>query len=197
MKWYADNPTRFGLQVIFDLVALGWAALWIWIAVTAHDAVLDLRAPGDGLVNAGSGIRDAFTGAADKARGVPLVGDDLSGALGGGTRAGETLIGAGNAQISVVQDTAFWLQVALIALPLAFLLITWLPLRLRFALRAGAARRLQVAGFSDLLALRALSSLPARQLARFSDDPAEAWRRGDDEVIAALARRELSALGLR
>lgn len=197
VKWYADRPTRFTSQVVADLFAAGWVALWIWVALTAHDFVLGLREPGDGLVNAGSGIKDVFTSAADKARGVPLVGDDLSGALGGGTRAGETLIGAGNAQISVVQDTAFWLAVALIVVPLLFLLITWLPLRLRFAMRAGAARKLRDSDFVDLLALRALGSLSHRQLAKFTDDPAAAWRRGDEEVVSELARRQLAALGLR
>jgi hypothetical protein len=197
VKWYADKQFRFGLQVLCDLMAVGWVVLWVWVATVAHDAVQELRAPGDGLVNAGSGIKDAFTSAADKARGVPLVGDDLSGALGGGTRAGETLIGAGNAQIGVVQDAAFWLAVALVVVPVMFLLITWLPLRLRFALRAGAVRRLRDAGYSDLLALRALGSLSGRELARFGEDPAEAWRRGDADVVDRLARRQLAAVGLR
>src|SRR5688572_13157749 len=137
MKWYADRPVRLTRQLIADLLAVGWVALWIWVATTAHDWVLELRAPGDGLVNAGGDIRDVFTNAASKAKGVPFVGEDLSGALGNGTKAGETLIGVGNTQIGVVQDTAFWLAVALVTIPVLFLLITWLPLRLRYALKAG------------------------------------------------------------
>jgi hypothetical protein len=197
MKWYADTPVRFTRQALFDAFALLWVVFWVWVASVTHDAVLALRAPGDGMVNAGTGIRDAFTSAADKARGVPLVGDDLSGALGGGTRAGDTLVGAGNAQIDVVQDTAFWLAVAVVVVPVLFLLIVWLPVRVRFALRAGAARRLRDLGNSDLLALRALTSLSGRELARFDGDPAAAWRRGDETVVGELARRQLASLGLR
>ncbi|MEV6242269.1 hypothetical protein [Lentzea sp. NPDC051838] len=195
MKWYADRPARLTRQLIADLLAVAWVAIWIWVATTAHDWVLELRAPGDGLVNAGGDIRDVFTNAAAKARDVPLVGDDLSGALGNGTKAGETLIGVGNTQIGVVQDTAFWLQVALIAVPLSFLLITWLPLRLRYAFKAANTARLRTK--PDLLALRALTSLTPRELSKFDGDPAVGWRTGDVDVIEELARRQLASVGVR
>lgn len=195
MKWYADRPVRLTRQLIADLLAAGWVAFWIWVATTAHDWVLELRAPGDGLVNAGGDIRDVFTNAADKARDLPLVGDDLSGALGNGTKAGETLIGAGNTQISVVQDTAFWLATALVVVPVLFLLITWLPIRLRYAVKAGSAAKLR--DMPDLLALRALTSLTPKELGKFPHDPAAKWRTGDTDTIEELARRQLAALGVR
>jgi hypothetical protein len=195
MKWYADRPVRFTRQLIADLLAVGWVALWIWVATTVHDWVLELRAPGDGLVDAGGNIRDVFTNAADKAKNVPLVGKDLAGALGNGTKAGETLTNAGNAQISVVQDSAFWLATALVVIPVLFLLITWLPLRLRYARKAGNTAKLR--NKPDLLALRALTSLSPRQLAKFDGDPAVAWRTGDTDVIDELARRQLAALGVK
>jgi hypothetical protein len=195
MKWYADRPVRLTRQLIADLLAVGWVALWIWVATTAHDWVLQLRAPGDGLVNAGGDIRDVFTNAANKAKGVPFVGDDLSGALGNGSKAGETLIGVGNTQIGVVEDTAFWLATALIVIPVLFLLVTWLPLRLRYAFRAAHVVKLR--DMPDLLALRALTSLKPKQLARFPHDPAAKWRTGDTDTIEELARRQLAALGVR
>ncbi|MFD5830433.1 hypothetical protein [Lentzea sp. NPDC060358] len=195
MKWYADRPGRFSRQLIADLLAVAWVALWIWVATTVHDWVLELRAPGDGLVNAGGDIRDVFTNAAAKARSLPLVGGDLAGALGNGTKAGETLTNAGNAQIGVVEDSAFWLAAALVVVPVLFLLITWLPLRLRYARKAGNTARLR--NKPDLLALRALTSLSPRQLAKFDGDPAVAWRTGDTDVIDELARRQLKALGVR
>ncbi|ANZ38752.1 hypothetical protein BBK82_24490 [Lentzea guizhouensis] len=195
MKWYADRPIRLTRQVVADLLAVGWVALWIWVATTVHDWVLELRAPGDGLVSAGGSIRDVFTNAADKARDVPLVGDDLSGALGNGTKAGETLTSAGNAQIGVVEDSAFWLAAALVVIPVLFLLVTWLPVRLRYARKAAGIEKLR--DKPDLLALRALTSLSPRQLAKFDGDPAVAWRTGDTDVIDELARRELAALGVR
>ncbi|MFC3894752.1 hypothetical protein ACFOWZ_25010 [Lentzea rhizosphaerae] len=195
MKWYADRPVRLTRQLIADLLAVGWVALWIWVATTVHDWVLQLRAPGDGLVNAGGNIRDVFTNAANKARGLPLVGNDLAGALGNGTKAGETLTDAGHAQIGVVEESAFWLAAALIIVPVLFLLITWLPLRLRYARKAGNTAKLR--DKPDLLALRALTSLSPRALAKFPNDPAVGWRTGDTDVIDELARRQLAALGVK
>lgn len=195
MKWYADRPARFTRQLIADLLAIGWVALWIWVATTVHDWVLQLRAPGDGLVNAGGSIRDVFTNAAAKARGVPFVGEDLAGALGNGSKAGETLTSAGNAQIGVVQDSAFWLATAIVVIPVLFLLVSWLPIRLRYARKAANTARLR--DMPDLLALRALTSLSPRQLAKFDGDPAVAWRTGDTDVIDELARRQLASVGVK
>ncbi|SDM40826.1 hypothetical protein SAMN04488074_12132 [Lentzea albidocapillata subsp. violacea] len=195
MKWYADRPARFTRQLIADLLAAAWIATWIWVATTAHDWVLELRAPGDGLVNAGGDIRDVFTNAAAKAKGVPFVGEDLAGALGNGTKAGETLTSAGNAQISVVQDSAFWLATAIVVIPVLFLLITWLPIRLHYARKAASTARLR--DKPDLLALRALTSLSSRQLSKFDGDPAVAWRTGDTDVIDELARRQLASVGVK
>jgi hypothetical protein len=49
----------------------------------------------------------------------------------------------------------------------------------------------------DLLALRALATQPLGRLTRVAPDVAEAWRRGDDATVDALAALELRQLGLR
>ncbi|MFE2753203.1 hypothetical protein ACFXGA_14530 [Actinosynnema sp. NPDC059335] len=197
MKWYADPSPRLVLQVVADLVAVAWTWLWITVATTAGDAVRTLRAPGDGLAGAGHDLTGTFTDAADKARGVPLVGGRLAEALERGRSAGGTLTDAGDAVTHAVETTALWLTVALIAVPLLFLLITWLPLRLRYARRAGLVRRLRDQGRHDLLALHALNTLSLHDLATFPGDPVEGWRRQDPEIIAALAARRLRSAGIR
>ncbi|WP_199438791.1 hypothetical protein [Umezawaea beigongshangensis] len=197
MKWYSDHPARFARQLVADVLAVGWVVFWVWLALGVRDGVLELRAPGNGLVDAGTRMRDSFAGAADQARGVPVVGGAVSGALGEGSNAGTTLVDAGRSQIELVEQIGQWLAVALVVLPVLFLLLVWLPLRLRFARGAAAAARLRDAGALDVLALRALTELPLRQLTRISDDPAGAWRRGDPEVVAALAARTLARAGLR
>ncbi len=197
MKWYADRPGRLGRQVVADLLAAAWVCFWVLLAFGARDMVLALRAPGDRLAQAGSALRDTFTEAAEKARGVPLVGGKLGESLDKGRDAGWTLVEAGNNQIEAVETSALWVTIALIAVPVAFLLVTWLPLRVRYARRAGATQRLRDLGRYDLLALRALNDLPLRELARFEDDPADGWRRRDVAVVEALAHRQLEACGLR
>ncbi|PSL45251.1 hypothetical protein B0I31_12728 [Saccharothrix carnea] len=197
MKWYADRPPRLLWQVLADLLAVAWTWFWVKVATAVGDSVRALRAPGDGLSDAGQSLTDTFGDAADKARDVPLVGDRLAEALERGRSAGGTLSDAGQAQVQAVESTALWLTIALIAIPLAFVLITWLPLRLRFARRAAVARRLRDQGRLDLLALHALNTLSLRDLAAFPGDPVEGWRRQDPEVIQALAARRLRANGVR
>ncbi|WP_367137214.1 hypothetical protein [Saccharothrix sp. HUAS TT1] len=197
MKWYADRPPRLVWQVLADLLAVAWTWFWVKVADGAGDAVRALRAPGDGLADAGHNLSDTFGDAAAKARDLPLVGGKLADALDRGRAAGGTLTDAGDAQVRAVESTALWLTVALIAVPLAFVLITWLPLRLRFARRAGTARRLRDQDRLDLLALHALTTLSLRDLAAFPGDPVEGWRRQDPEVIRELAARRLRASGVR
>ncbi|XVS62801.1 hypothetical protein ACQPYE_31745 [Actinosynnema sp. CA-299493] len=197
MKWYADRPPRLVWQVLADLLAVAWTWAWVKVATAVGDAVRALRAPGDGLSDAGHTLSDTFGEAAAKAREVPIVGGRLADALERGRSAGGTLTDAGQAQVQAVESTALWLTTALIAIPLAFVLITWLPLRLRFARRAAVARRLRDEGRLDLLALHALTTLSLRDLATFPGDPVEGWRRQDPEVIAALAARRLRASGVR
>ncbi|MFC0435262.1 hypothetical protein [Kutzneria buriramensis] len=198
MKWYADRPSRFLRQVLADVVVLAWMGAWIWLGAQVHDTVQRLRAPGDKLVDAGSGLRDTFHDAAASAGKVPLVGGQLADTLGTGVNAGSTLVNAGHGEIDIAESLAFWLPVALVLGPVLFALAIWLPLRLRYARSAGAARRIgRLDGGEDLLALRALTRLPLRSLATVSDDPAVDWRKGRRKVIGELAALEQNSLGLR
>ncbi|WP_233158130.1 hypothetical protein [Actinokineospora bangkokensis] len=162
MRLYADHPTRRTRQAVGDLVAVLLLLLAVLLAREVRATILELRGPGEGLRTAGTGLRDTFTSAASKASGVPLVGDDLAGALNGGAGAGDKLIAAGQWQVDAVESLALWVFIALIAVPAAFLLIVWLPRRYRFTREATAATRLRDAGDEgrDLLALRALVTTP-------------------------------------
>jgi hypothetical protein len=184
--------------VAADVLALVWAVLWIVVALTVRDALLELRGPSQTLVDAGTSLHDTFSGAADTASDIPLVGDALADALGRGTGTGDALVDAGTAQIDRIESLAFWATVILIALPLLVLAFTWLPARLRYAREAGAVAELVRRGtHGDLLALRALTGRRVHQLTRLHVDPAAAWRRGDPDDLRALARLELAQLGLR
>ena len=78
-------------------------------------------------------------------------------------------------------------------MPILIVGATWLVLRLRFVRRASAAQRfIDAEPDLDLFALRAMANQPMPRLAKISDDPAGAWRRGDLDVIHALAGLELA-----
>jgi hypothetical protein len=126
---------------------------------------------------------------------IPVVGGELRdpfGRLGG---VGRALADAGVTQQQVVHDLALWLGVLVAAVPVAALLVMWLPGRVAWAREAGAASRLRLGGADlELFALRALANRSLRELYRVTPDPAGALRAGDYAGLAAL---ELRSLGLR
>jgi hypothetical protein len=196
MRIYAERPGRAGLQLLADLLAVGWIALCVWVARTAEEFLLRLQGPARTLTGAGESIRGAVDDAARTASGVPFVGDDLARALGTGTGAGDSLANAGREQMEAIASVAFGTAVAIVVLGALPVLLTWLPLRLRYARQARSAVTARAVD-TDLLALRAITRLPVRRLLKIAPDPAAAWRRDDRPVVRALAALELRSLGLR
>src|SRR5688500_357999 len=196
MRIYAERPGRAGLQLLADLLAVGWIALCVYVARTAEEFLLRLQGPARTLTGAGESIRGAFDDAARTASGVPFVGDDLARALGTGTGAGDSLANAGREQMEAIASVAFGTAVAIVVLGALPVLLTWLPLRRRYARRARSAVTARTVD-TDLLALRAITRLPVRRLLKIAPDPAAAWRRDDRPVVRALAALELRSLGLR
>lgn len=195
MRWYAERPDRIARQVVADVVALLWTVLAVTAGVAVQDGLSALRGPGDSLVAAGGRVSDTFTGVAGAVGSIPFIGSDLARALDPAAGAGTELVAAGREFGDAVGTLATG---ALVVVPLVMLLpvlLGWLPLRLRYARRAGAAVAARTAA-PDLLAVRALSRVPVSRLVRVAPDPAAAWRSGDPAVVAALAALELSDLGL-
>ncbi|WP_410674030.1 hypothetical protein [Amycolatopsis sp. cmx-4-68] len=197
MQLYAERPIRRTAQLVSDLLALLLVVIAVWLGTSVYDEVMKLRAPGDGLVDAGTGLRGTFDSAANSAGGLPLIGDALAKALHGGSDAGTKLADAGRWQIEAVENLAWWMAAIIIALPVLALVVTWLPLRWNFTRRATAAARLRALGDEglDLLALRALTTQPLRRLAGVGE-VATGWRQRDRDVIEELAGRELARHGL-
>ena len=198
MRFYSAVPQRATAQVLGDLALIAWIYAAIRTGSGVHDAVLRLAEPGRRLEDAGRQLGGGLSRAADKIGGLPVVGGDVRGPLDDASRAAGAVVRAGQDQQAAVAHLATWLAVAVAVLPVVLALLVWVPPRVRFARRAGAARRLvDAAPDLDLFALRAMAHQPMHVLARISDDPAGAWRRGDREVIRALATRELASVGLR
>jgi hypothetical protein len=196
MRIYAERPARASLQLLTDLLAVGWIALCVYIARTAHDLLLMLQEPARALTGAGESIRGAFSDAASTASGVPFVGDDLARALGTGTGAGESLATAGRDQMAAIASFALGTGIAIVVFGALPVLLVWLPFRLRYARQARSAVTARAVD-TDLLALRAITRRPVRRLLEVSPDPAAAWRRDDRAVVRELAALELRSLGLR
>lgn len=198
VKIYADRFPTALRQLLTDLLVVVWVYAAIRFALWLHDLVEKLAVPGEKLEGAGGGLADNLADAGGKVGRVPLVGDELTGPFTKAAEAARAVAEAGRDQQELVGQLALALAVAVLVFPLGLVLFGWLPLRVRWMRRAGAAKALAAAPAGrDLLALRALAGQPLAKLHRIAPDVAEAWRRGDDETVDALAALELRGLGLR
>lgn len=197
MTWYSEIPARRTRQIAGDIWLVAWSALWIWAALRLHDLVMNLAAPGLAVSGSATDLAGRFDDAGSALGGVPLVGGALQAPFDGMGSAAMSIADAGQASAEAVGLLARFLAVALAVLGIASWAMVWVPIRIAFIRRATAARRfLDSTDDLDLFALRAMARQPLHLLARISDDPAGAWRRGDREVISALASLELRAEGL-
>lgn len=197
MKLYADAPGRQARQVLGDLLLVLWVALWVKLALVVRDATLALAAPGEQIESAGTGLAGKLRDAGSTVGGLPLVGDEVRGPFDGAGDAADRIAAAGAAQVEAVHTLAFWLGITVGAVPILVVLAVYLPLRWRFVREATAGQRfIDSSADLDLFALRAMSHQPLHRLTRVSSDPAGAWRRGDSDVVRALAELELRDAGL-
>lgn len=198
MHPYAQQPAVRVRQILADVGMLAWIIVWVLAARAVHAAVLVLAEPGRAVENLGRSVAGNMNSAADAAQRVPLVGDELAKPFGALSAAGGSVSGAGQSAQDAVGTLATVLAVVLVVLPVGWLVMRWLPWRLRYVREAGAARRL-LAGTPDLeiLAARALATAPLPRLAALPDDTGAAWRAGDPWAVRELAGVELERLGLR
>lgn len=197
MKIYADTPGRRFLQVVGDLLLVGWLYLWVQTATVVRDATLLLAEPGRQLSDAGSGLAEQLRTAGRKVGDVPFIGEEVRAPFDEAGGAAARIAAAGDTQVAAVETLAFWLALAVGAIPILIALAIYLPLRWRFIREASAGQRfVDSSDDLDLFALRAMAHQPLHRLARISDDPAGAWRRGDPHIVRELAALELRHSGL-
>ncbi|MGZ5403020.1 MAG: hypothetical protein ACXWDL_00090 [Nocardioides sp.] len=198
MKLYADSPEQFARQLASDVVLVCWVMLWIWAGLAVHDATMGLAGPGRQITASASGISESMTEAGGVLEELPLVGDEARAPFDKASGAADELAEAGRAEVRAVGSLADGLGLAVALIPILVVVAFYLPARIRFVRRATAGAQLVDAGEDlDLFALRALAHQPLHVLARITDDPAGAWRRGDREITDRLAELELRANGLR
>jgi hypothetical protein len=196
MRPYAERPLRALRQLLADVLVVGWVFVVVQVALAAKALIDGLQGPAMTLTDAGEAVRGAFTDAANTARGVPFVGEDLARALGTGTGAGESLAAAGRDQVAAVATASMGTAIGIVVLGAGPVVLVWLALRVRWIRMAASARAVRDVD-TDLLALRAITRRPVRRLLAVTPDPAAAWRRDDREIVHRLAELELAALGLR
>ena len=198
MTWYSEIPARRARQILGDAWLVLWSALWIWAAIRLYGLIMNLAVPGLAVADSATDLSGRFASAGEAVGGVPLIGDALQSPFDGMASASDSIAAAGQTAADAVSVLARFLAIALAVLGIATWAMFWVPLRVAFIRRASAARRfIDSTNDLDLFALRALARQPIHMLARISNDPAGAWRRGDQQVIGQLASLELRSEGLR
>ncbi|MFE1416116.1 hypothetical protein ACIGFK_40820 [Streptomyces sp. NPDC085524] len=200
MRLYAQTRARRCRQVLADCLALLVIAAAVRFALAVHDGIMLLAEPGRKVEDAGGSLASGLGDAGDAASNVPLVGGILKKPLQSAADASNGLSDAGQSMQDVVGRVANLTAFALIVTSVAVVLVLWIPLRVRWIRRSALIQGLLDApGGTDLLALRALTG-PMKDLARVPVPPgglADAWRRGDEQVINDLSRVALRHAGLR
>jgi hypothetical protein len=198
MTIYARQPWRLLGRLTGDALVLVWVLVWWWVGQQAERVVLNVAVPARETAEAAGRLSTQLGQAAEQAGKVPGVGDDLRQPFDAASTSLTEVLVAAQRQVASVERLAEVTGWLVWAIPVATVLAFWLPRRIRFVLRARAARRfLDSSADLDLFALRALANQPLPVLARISDDPVAAWRSGDATVIHKLAEVELRRNGLR
>jgi hypothetical protein len=198
VKLYADRASTALRQLVTDVIVVIWVYVWIRLAMALYDLVEKLAVPGQKLQGAGTGMADNLDNVGSHIGDVPIAGKSLAAPFGKAADAARSLSDAGKQQQDIVHHLSWILAALTLAVPLALVLFVWLPLRVRWMVRAGAAKKLRSASAGrDLLALRALATQPLGRLTRMDPEIAAAWRRGDPKAVDALAIMQLKSLGLR
>lgn len=195
MKAYAETSPLRLRQQLADTATLAWVTVWLIVGRALYRTIEGLRAATSEAEAAGAGFADRLDAAGRSARGVPLVGRELSRPFTGAADAGRALESAGAAAGETVHALALWLGLLVAVLPAAWLLARYLPGRVEWMREAGAAADLRIdADDLHLFALRAVANAPLHVLRKATPDPAAALARGDYGALAAI---ELERLGLR
>jgi hypothetical protein len=198
VRLYADTARLRFRQLATDLAVLGWVAIWAMAGLFTHRIVLRIAAPARALEGAGDELASSLDEAARRTESLPLLGGALAGPLDAAGAAASRLAAAGVAGQEATERLAVLLGLVVALAPALTVLARWLPGRVRWVREAAAARALVLRSDDlELFALRALVSRPLTELRAVDPAPGAAFARGDRTVIAALAARELEALGQR
>jgi hypothetical protein len=143
-------------------------------------------------------LAENFRQAAAEAAKVPVAGEQMRRPLDAAAGTLGNLIDSANDQVVSIERLALIVGWLVFLIPVATVVAFWLPRRIRFYRQAHASQVfLDSLADLDLFALRAMAAQPLYVLAEISDDPVQAWRSGDREVINKLAEVELRRNGLQ
>lgn len=197
MALYASTPALRARQITADLGVVVWAVVWWLISQRVVEAIDGVADPARRTAQAAQQLRGDFGAAADSAGSVPVAGAELRQPFDSVATTMDQVVLAAQDQVASIERLAVGCGVLAFLLPVALVVLMWLPSRVRFARRSEGLRRMGAGPEQlELLALRALATQPPDRLAAISADPVGDWRSSKWPVLVALAELELTSAGL-
>jgi hypothetical protein len=204
MRLYPDLYSRRFAWMLADLAMVAWIYLCVQAGLWVNNVVLQLDALAQGVINAGKTF-DSWILSFNQGvpNGVPYLSDFLhrtAQAL--KAHSGDSLISAGQAGSRGIHMLALLLAVIVTSIPLLVAVLIFIPRRVRLiydmqgvhiTLRRALARPELTPQMLEILAGRAIYTLPYHRLLAYSKNPAEDWHLRRFEP---LARAELERHGL-
>jgi hypothetical protein len=198
MGIYAKRPAKMIGQLFGDGFVVAWTIGWAIVAIFVHRVIDTLATPARETARTAIRLAENFREAAAEAAKVPVAGGQLRRPLDSAAVTLGTLIDSANDQVVSIERLALIVAWLVFLIPVTIVIALWLPRRIRFYRQARASQVfLDSLADLDLFALRAMAAQPLYVLAEISDDPVQAWRSGDREVINKLAEVELKRNGLQ
>ncbi len=180
-----------------DIAVLVWIAVWIALGVLVWHDIRMQAALSENVIKMGVAVEDTGEALALVGR-LPLVGGGISEFADRITSTGAEVEASGRESRDSIMRVALVSGIGVGVLPVAMVLLLYLPLRLSWrrdvaAIAAALARPGGDPGLDLYLARRAIDALPWNRLHALSGDP---WRSIADGHVRALADAELERLGL-
>ncbi len=203
IKLWSELPRARARELVADVATALWVLFWGSLAWSLYQLLAGFAEAGRLVRGGGENLQSAGNALAGHLAGLPLVGEQVSGAARGGfDAAGAPIVDAGNELEAFVIVIAATLALILLLVPLIPWLSRYVPWRLERLHRTRAAHRAirrapteaTSAGIERVLAGRALNRLEWTTLLEYTPDPIGDWERG---TFARLALAEYESAGLR
>src|SRR5256714_6222352 len=176
--------SRLG-YVVADLAAVLWVATWLYAGDLVYHGVMMLSTIANGVITVGQQVNDAVSHVQQAVGRLPLVGPALGDDLNPLHGVPHAVITRGRQELQAIHHLALLLGVVVAGVPLLAMALIYLPLRQRKARGFRSLARIvrqpganAVSATMQVLAARALYTLPYDRLLRYSRDPIGEWREG-------------------
>jgi hypothetical protein len=188
--------SRLG-YIVADLAAVLWVVAWLYAGDLVYHAVMTLSTVANGVITVGQQVNDAVSHVQQAVGSLPLVGPALGKDLNPLQGVPHAVITTGYQELQVIHYLALLLGVVVAGMPLLAVALIYLPLRQRKARGFRSLARIvrqpganAVSATMQVLAARALYTLPYDRLLRYSRDPIGEWREGRYYNLARAAMAE-------